>query len=102
MLNRLIFNLLTRLMAGSWVQACEVQCDAYEDCVTIFFGPIRLEQHECFVLDHQDVAVTLQLGGLAVGYRAVLGEEPIRKAGCFAHWHRASRHLPQSGADIPF
>lgn len=102
MLNRLVFKLLTRLMSGSWVQACEVECDAYEDCVTIFVGPIHLERHECFVLDHRDTAVILNLGRLVVGYRAVLGEEPIRKAGCFAHRHRAARRQPQSGADIPF
>jgi hypothetical protein len=62
-----------------------------EDSYTARLGPLHLEVNDCFVLDHADASLSLQLrtpwGRVTAGLMACLGEEPVRRPGLFIDRH---------------
>ena len=93
MLSQHFFNAVSYLIASRWVHGYEEHNGHCEDAYYARFGPLHLEVNRCFVLDHDDARVYIQLptlwGKLNVGYVVCLGEEQIRQPGLYTHWQPA-------------
>ncbi|MCL4267263.1 MAG: hypothetical protein KJ069_29060 [Anaerolineae bacterium] len=116
MFTQHVFNRSTWLMAGlvshlifsRWARGYEEHHGACEDAYTARIGPLHLEVNQCFVLDHQDASVCLQIptplrqaqslhrasrggwqwGKWRLGYMVCLGEEQIRQPGFIFQWRQ--------------
>jgi hypothetical protein len=85
--SRLFYQLVCRLI---WCRLARDYAEYHgstEDSYTARIGPLHLEVNDCFVLDHADASMSLQLqtpwGGVSAGLMACLGEEQVRRPGLF-------------------
>jgi len=107
-ITRLIFTLIHSRWARDYVE----HHGAYEDSCVARIGLLHLDTAHCFVLDHADAAISIQIptpwGELRLGYTATEGEDSIRQSGWEARWQK--RPLPfnrgniqtDSSQDFPF
>ncbi|MCA9922871.1 MAG: hypothetical protein KC421_10885 [Anaerolineales bacterium] len=112
MLSKHFFNALSRLISSRWVHDYKEHNGHCEDAFYARFGPLYLEVNHCFVLDHDDAQLSIQLptawGRLRVGYVVCLGEEQIRQPGFYTNWQSTFRNRNGVGTavsqteDIPF
>ena len=116
--SNFLFAQIPRWMASTWFREVKVQHTAWEESCTSRIGPICLESHNAFVLDHADVYFGLRLptihcsngrwqrGHLHLGYRACRGEEQVRQTGLDVCWIRPLADKTGSqiakGNDLPF
>jgi len=120
MLSEHFFNAVSHLIASHWVHGYEEHNGHCEDAFYARFGLLHLEVNRCFVLDHDDARVYIQLptplrhaqgwqwGKLNVGYVVCLGGEQIRQPGLYTHWQpalskrKSAETAVSSTEDIPF
>jgi len=102
-MHRNLFNLILRLVPSRWSRRVAEHHSPFEESVTARIGPIRLETNHCFVLDHADARVTVQIGKLAAGYVACVGSEAVRQSGPVITWNgRSLRQRQNQMPDVPF
>ncbi len=101
MLSQHFFNAVSHLISSRWIRDYEEHNGHCEDAFYARFGPLHLEVNRCFVLDHDDSRVYIQLptplrhaqgwlwGKLNVGYVVCRGEEQIRQPGLYTNWQPA-------------
>jgi hypothetical protein len=104
MFSQRVFNLVSHLIFSRWARGYEEHHGSCEDAYAAHIGPLHLEINRCFVLDHDDAYIGIQVpmlhrsggrwqrGRLYLGYRVCLGEEPVRETGFCTFW---SRPLPK-------
>lgn len=104
MLSQHLFNAVSHLVVSRWARDYEEHNGHCEDAFYAQFGPLHLEVNRCFVLDHDDARVFVQLptplrhaqgwlwGNLCVGYVVCLGEEQIRQPGFYTDWQPIIRN----------
>lgn len=120
MLSKYFFNAVSRLIASRWVHGYEEHNGHCEDAFYARFGPLHLEVNRCFVLDHDDARVFVQIPvplrhaqgwqweKLCVGYVVCRGEEQIRQPGFHTNLQSSlcNRNLAKTAVcptkDIPF
>jgi hypothetical protein len=112
MLSQHFFNAVSRLISSRWVRGYEEHNGHCEDAFYARFGPFHLEVNRCFVLDHNDARVYIQLPTLwcklNVRYVVCRGEEQIRQPGFYGDWQPTirNRNIVKTAVcrteDIPF
>lgn len=84
-----LFHLVSRLIFSRWARGYEEHHGACEDSYTARLGPLHLEVNRCFVLDHNDAFISMNVptprGKLQLGYVICLGEDELRRPGFYAH-----------------
>ena len=102
-IQRHLFNLILRLLVSPWAKPVDEHHSPYEEMVIRRIGPVELETNHCFVLDHADASVRVDLGRLGVGYCACVGSEVARPSGPFITWNgRIVRRQQNQLPDVPF
>ena len=90
MLKPYLFEAAVRLIFSRVARGYEAYHGQCEDAYSAHMGLLHLEHNRCFVLDHQDVAISLQLSAgrhkLHIGYVLCLGADQIRQPGFFIRW----------------
>ena len=88
-LSHLFYQLVIRLIFCRLARNYEEHHGAAEDTYAARIGPLFFEANDCFVLDHADASVSLQLqtcwGWLVLGVHACIGEEQVRQPKLFFH-----------------
>jgi hypothetical protein len=86
-LSQLFYRLVRRLIAGRLARDYAAYHGSAEDSYVARLGPLHLEVNDCFVLDHADATMSLQLrtpwGRVTAGVMACLGAEQVRRPGLF-------------------
>jgi hypothetical protein len=86
-LSRWFYGLVRRLIASRLARDYKEYHASTEDSYVARIGPLHLEINDCFVLDHADASMSLQLqtswGRVTAGLMACLGEEQVRRPGLF-------------------
>jgi hypothetical protein len=86
-LSPLFYRLVCRLIACRLARDYKEYHPSTEDSYVARIGPLHLEVNDCFVLDHSDASMSLQLtttwGRVTLGLMACLGEEQVRRPGLF-------------------
>ena len=81
------YALVRRLIACRLARDYAEYHGSTEDSYAARIGPLHLEVNDCFVLDHADASISLQLqttwGRVTVGLMVCLGEEQVRRPGLF-------------------
>jgi hypothetical protein len=84
-----LFNLVSGLISSRWAHGREEHHGPYEEACVARLGPLRLEVNRCLDFDHDDASISVRIpipwGKLHLGYMVCLGEEQIRRPGCYAH-----------------
>jgi hypothetical protein len=87
MFDHLLYNFICRLIFSRRVTGYEEHHGPCEDHYAARLGPLRLEASDCFVLNHADACAYLRFpagsGHVEIGYRACVGDEQIRRSGCY-------------------
>ena len=95
MLSKYTFNVVSCLMTCRWARDYTVHNGRCEDASYARIGLLHVEANHCFVLDHDDARIYLQLptpwGKLRVGYVVCRGEEQIRQPEFYTNWQRTIR-----------
>jgi hypothetical protein len=119
MFTQHLFTLVTHLIFSRLARGFTEHHGACETAYAAHIGPLCLEVNQSHVLDHEDVAIGIQLpiplrqaqgwvwGKLEIAYLVCRGEEQIRKPGFnFVWWPAINRNRPkQTGVpeeDFPF
>lgn len=88
-LSFLFYRLVMRLIFCRLACNYEEHHGAAEDTYAARIGPLFFEVNDCFVLDHADASISLQVrtpwGRLILGVQACIGEEQVRRPGLFYH-----------------
>jgi len=110
--NARITRLVSTLIHSRWARDYAGHHGAYEDSCTARIGIFHLDTAHCFVLDHADASIAIQLptpwGELRLGYTAIEGEDNIRQSGWEARWQKRPLTFmlgncpADSSQDIPF
>jgi hypothetical protein len=83
------YRLVSRLSACRLARDYAEYHGSAEDSYVARIGPVHLEINDCFVLDHADASMSLQLrapwGRVTAGIMACLGEEQVRRPGLFVY-----------------
>ena len=86
-LSQQFYALVCRLIAGRLARDYTEHHGSTEDSYVARIGPLQLEVNDCFVLDHADATMSLQLrtpwGRVTAGVMACLGAEQVRRPGLF-------------------
>jgi len=111
-INARITRLVFDLIHSRWTRDYVEHHGAYEDSCTARIGLLHLDTAHCFVLDHADASIAIQLptpwGELRLGYTATEGEDNIRPSGWEVCWQKRpltvtfSSYPVDSSQDIPF
>ena len=88
-LSHLFYRLVICLIFCRLARNYEEHHGAAEDTYAARIGPLFFEANDCFVLDHADASVSLQVqtrwGWLVLGVQACIGEEQGRQPRLFFH-----------------
>jgi hypothetical protein len=81
------YRLVCRLTVCRLARDYEEYHGSAEESYAARIGPLYLEVNDCFVLDHADASMSLQLrtpwGRVTAGVMACLGDEQVRRPGLF-------------------
>jgi hypothetical protein len=92
-----LFNLVSRLIFSRGARGYEEHHGACEDSYAARLGPLHLAVNRCFVLDHDDAFISLRIltpwGRLHLGYVVCLGEDELRRPGCYAYLQKSLPRL---------
>jgi hypothetical protein len=85
--SRLFYQLVCRLIWCRLARDYQEYHASTEDSYVARLGPLHLEVNDCFVLDHADASLSLQLktpwGRVTAGVMTCIGEEQVRRPGLF-------------------
>jgi hypothetical protein len=119
----LLFTLIYRLLFSRWTADYDERHSAWEGSYCGRLGPFHLDLNDCFVVDHRDAAVSLNLpcpcreqavgrwgrwgwGQVRLSYAVALGQEQIRPSGWSCYLSRPPVHLVYDRLDdsshLPF
>lgn len=97
MFDQLLYNVIRRLIFSRWATNHEEHHGPCEDHYAARLGPLRLEANDCFVLDHADACAYLRMpigrGYVEIGYQSCVGDEQIRRSGCYYRFEPTSTRL---------
>ena len=86
-MSQQFYALVRRLIASRLARDYAAYHGSAEDSYVARIGPLHLEVNDCFVLDHADASISLQLrtpwGRVTAGVMACLGAEQVRRPGLF-------------------
>src|SRR5690606_34321070 len=86
-MSRRFYDLVRRLIACRLARDYAAYHGSTADSYAARIGPLHLEVNDCFVLDHADASMSLQLktpwGRVTAGLIACLGEAQVRQPGLF-------------------
>jgi len=126
MLTDKLFDLITRLLRSRLARGYAEHHGACEVAGHARLGPLHLSRNSCFVLDHEDAAVSLTIpipypkdgrlhrARLDICYRVCRGTEPVRRSGpevvvwrpqprvVYGRGHDQSRDEGRDESAIPF
>ena len=88
-LSPMFYQLVIRLIFCRLARGYDEHHGSAEDTYAARIGPLYFEVNDCFVLDHADASISLQVqtrwGRLVLGVQACIGEEQVRQPGLFYH-----------------
>jgi hypothetical protein len=89
MFDKILFNFICRLISSRRATGYQEHHGPYEEACVARLGPLHLEVNRCLDFDHDDASISVRIpipwGKLHLGYMACLGEEQIRRPGCYAY-----------------
>lgn len=88
-LSLLFYQLVMRLIFCRLARNYEEHHGSAEDTYAARIGPLFFEVNDCFVLDHADASISVQVqtrwGRLVLGMQICIGDEQVRQPSLYFH-----------------